>query len=41
MIEGHWKGKILEINTDYDHIHLLFEIFLQTQLSKQINNYKL
>ena len=40
IIEGHWKGEILEINTDHDHIHILFEISPQTQLSKLINNYK-
>ena len=40
IIEGHWKGKILEINTDQDHVHILFEISPQTQLSKLINNYK-
>ena len=40
IIEGHWKGEILEINTDHDHIHIQFEISPQTQLSKLINNYK-
>ena len=40
IIEEHWKGEILEINTDHDHIHILFEISPQTQLSKLINNYK-
>ena len=40
IIEEHWKGEILEINTDHDHIHILFEISPQTQLSKVINNYK-
>ena len=40
IIEGHWKGEILEINTDHDHIHILFEVSPQTQLSKLINNYK-
>lgn len=40
IIEEHWKGEIIEINTDHDHIHILFEISPQTQLSKLINNYK-
>ena len=40
IIEEHWKGEILEINTDHDHIHILFEVSPQTQLSKLINNYK-
>ena len=40
IIEEHWKGEILEINTDHDHIHVLFEVSPQTQLSKLINNYK-
>ena len=40
IIEGHWKGEILEINTDHDHVHILFEVSPQTQLSKLINNYK-
>lgn len=40
IIEEHWKGEILEINTDTDHIHILFEASPQTQLSKLINNYK-
>ena len=40
IIEEHWKGEIIEINTDHDHIHVLFEVSPQTQLSKLINNYK-
>ena len=40
IIEEHWKGEILKINTDHDHIHIQFEISPQTQLSKLINNYK-
>lgn len=40
IIEEHWKGEILEINTDHDHVHILFEVSPQTQLSKLINNYK-
>ena len=32
--------EIVEINTDEDHVHILFETSPQTQLSKLINNYK-
>ena len=35
-----WKCPILEINTEADHIHILFEAPPQVQLSKLINNYK-
>lgn len=35
-----WKCPILEINTEPDHIHILFEAPPQIQLSKLINNYK-
>ena len=40
VIEKYWKLKIIEMNTDKDHIHILFEASPQTQLSKLINNYK-
>ena len=40
IIESDWKSKIISINTDEDHIHILFETSPQTQLSKLINNYK-
>ena len=40
VIEGDWKCRILEITTDKDHVHLLFESSPQTQLSKLVNNYK-
>ena len=40
IIEKQWKSEILEINTDLDHVHILFETSPQTQLSKLINNYK-
>ena len=40
VIEGDWKCRILKINTDKDHVHLLFEASPQTQLSKLVNNYK-
>lgn len=40
IIENKWKSEILEIETDSDHVHILFETSPQTQLSKLINNYK-
>ena len=40
VIEEYWKSKIIEMNTDKDHIHILFETSPQTQLSRLINNYK-
>ena len=40
ILENRWKSKILEIETDSDHVHILFETSPQTQLSKLINNYK-
>ena len=40
IIENDWGSKIISINTDEDHIHILFETSPQTQLSKLINNYK-
>lgn len=35
-----WKCKILAVNTDLDHIHILFSAPPQVQLSKLVNNYK-
>ena len=40
VIEDYWKCRILEISTDKDHIHILFESKPQVQLSKLVNNYK-
>ncbi len=40
VIENHWSCKISEINTDKDHIHIMFEAPPQVQLSKLANNYK-
>ena len=40
IIENDWESKIISINTEEDHIHILFETSPQTQLSKLINNYK-
>ena len=34
------KGKVIEINTDKDHIHILFSVGPQVQLSKLINSFK-
>lgn len=40
IIDSSWKCEIIEINTDEDHVHILFEASPQTQLSKLANNYK-
>ena len=40
VIEDDWKCRVLGINTDKDHVHILFEASPQTQLSKLVNNYK-
>ena len=40
IIEEYWKCKISAINTDKDHIHIIFEAKPQIQLSKLINNFK-
>lgn len=40
VIEDYWKCRTLEISTDKDHIHILFESKPQVQLSKLVNNYK-
>ena len=40
IIEEYWKCKISAINTDKDHIHIMFETKPQIQLSKLINNFK-
>lgn len=40
IVDECWHCRILEINTDQDHVHILFEASPQTQLSKLINNYK-
>ena len=41
IIENSWKSEILEINTDTDHVHILFETSPQTQLSKLIDVIKI
>ena len=40
IFEDSWNCKILEIETEKDHIHIAFEANPQTQLSKLINNFK-
>lgn len=40
VIEGNWGCSISAVNTDKDHIHILFEAAPQIQLSKLVNNYK-
>lgn len=40
ILEEKWDCAISEINTDKDHIHILFDIKPQVQLSKLINNFK-
>ena len=40
IIEEYWECKISAINTDKDHIHIIFEAKPQIQLSKLINNFK-
>ena len=40
VIEDDWKCRVLEINTDKDHVHIHFEASPQPQLSKLVNNYK-
>ena len=40
VIEGDWNCRIIEMNTDIDHIHVLFEAPQQVQPSKLVNSYK-
>lgn len=40
LFEKEWQCRIENINTDKDHIHILFVSKPQVQLSKLINNYK-
>ena len=40
IIDEYWKCRITAINTDKDHIHIMFEAPPQVQLSKLANNYK-
>lgn len=40
IFENNYNCKIIEINTDKDHIHILFSASPQIQLSKLINSFK-
>ena len=40
VMEKDWGCVISSVNTNKDHIHILFEAKPQTQLSKLVNNYK-
>ena len=40
LFTKNWNCRILEVNTDRDHIHILFEAPPQVQLSVLVNNYK-
>ena len=40
LFENNFDCKVLEINTDKDHIHILFSTKPQVQLSKLVNSYK-
>lgn len=40
LFETNFDCKVLEVNTDKDHIHILFSANPQVQLSKLVNSYK-
>lgn len=40
IFDNHWNCRVTAVNTDGDHIHIMFEAPPQVQLSKLINNYK-
>lgn len=40
LFTNDWDCVVSAVNTDKDHIHILFEAKPQTQLSKLVNNYK-
>jgi putative transposase len=40
IFENRWKLKIIEIESELDHLHIAFESNPQTQLSKLVNNFK-
>lgn len=40
LFETNFNCKVLEINTDKNHIHILFSAKPQVQLSKLVNSYK-
>lgn len=40
ILEERWGCQLVEINTDEDHLHVLFNAPPQVQLSKLVNNLK-
>ena len=40
LFESNFECQVLEINTDKDHVHILFRAKPQVQLSKLVNTYK-
>ncbi|MGL5295901.1 MAG: IS200/IS605 family transposase [Culicoidibacterales bacterium] len=40
ILEERWGCQLVEINTDEDHLHVLFDAPPQVQLSKLVNNLK-
>ena len=40
MLEKNFPCEVLEINTDVDHIHIMFDAPPQVQLSALVNSYK-
>ena len=40
ILENKWNCHLIEINTDLDHLHVLFDAPPQVQLSKLVNNLK-
>lgn len=40
IFEDSWKCKIIEIESEGDHLHIAFESSPQIQLSKLVNNFK-
>ena len=40
LFEDKWKTKVRAVNTDLDHIHILFSAPPQTKLSALVNNFK-
>lgn len=40
LFEESWDCRIIELNGEADHVHILFEAPPQVQLSKLINNFK-
>ncbi|MGL5382052.1 MAG: IS200/IS605 family transposase [Culicoidibacterales bacterium] len=40
ILEERWGCQLIEINTDEDHLHVLFDAPPQVQLSKLVNNLK-